>query len=192
VTVEGDRPIVLLAEDERHLADLFASWLSETYEVRVAYDGTEAVELYDDAVDVVLLDRKMPGNSGDEVLEEIRESGGDCGVAMVTAVDPDLDVSELPFDEYLLKPTDEDELRSLVETLRRRTRCEAELRRHYRLTAKLDLLEEHVPPEELAASEEYRRLQDDLDALDRALSETVDDLSSADVGAVLRSESLDP
>ncbi len=42
--------------------------------------------------------------SGDEVLDTIAERGIDPAVVMVTAVDPDFDIVEMPFDEYLTKP----------------------------------------------------------------------------------------
>jgi CheY-like chemotaxis protein len=41
--------------------------------VRTAYGGHEALEELSDDVDVILLDRRMPGLSGDEVLEEVRD-----------------------------------------------------------------------------------------------------------------------
>jgi DNA-binding response OmpR family regulator len=185
---DGGQPVVLVAEDERGLADLFASWLADDYEVRVAYDGESALERYDASVDVVLLDRKMPGSSGDEVLRRVREDDGDCGVAMVTAVDPDFDVVDMAFDEYVVKPVDRGELFDLVETLRRRTDLAADLRRHYRLAATLSALEAHKTAEELAESEAYARLEAELAAIDGTLSAAVDEMSSADVGAVLRSE----
>jgi DNA-binding response OmpR family regulator len=185
----GEEPVVLIAEDDRGLADLFESWLSGAYDVRVAYDGEAAIEAYDDAVDVVLLDRKMPGSSGDEVLDRVREGGADCGVAMVTAVDPDFDVVDMAFDEYVVKPVDEAELLDLVATLRRRTDLAADLRRHYRLASTLSVLETHRTEEELAESEEYARLEAELAALDGELGTAVDGMSSADVGALLRSES---
>jgi DNA-binding response OmpR family regulator len=185
----ADPPVVLVAEDERGLADLFEAWLSESYEVRVAYDGAEAIERYDSDVDVVLLDRHMPRNSGDEVLSHVREHDPDCGVAMVTAVEPDFDVVDLPFDEYVLKPVDRDELLSTVESLRRRRTYDRGLRRHYRLTETLTLLESHKDEATLAASDEYQSLVAELEALDRELSSTVEELTAEDVGAVLRAES---
>ncbi len=60
-----DRPSVLIAEDEPDLANLYTSRLEERYDVRTAYDGTEALEAIDGDIDVVLLDRRMPGLSGD-------------------------------------------------------------------------------------------------------------------------------
>ena len=86
---DDELPLVLVVEDEPDLADLYATWLKIDYSVRTAYGGEEAVEQLDDEIDVVLLDRRMPGLSGDEVLTKIRERGIDCYVSMVTAVEPD-------------------------------------------------------------------------------------------------------
>lgn len=111
------RKKVLIAEDEEELADLYGIWLSEEYEVVTAHDGQEAVEKYDEGVDVVLLDRRMPEMSGDEALEEIRDSPGDCMAAMVTAVEPKKDILSMEFEEYLRKPTSKEELLELTENL---------------------------------------------------------------------------
>lgn len=186
---DATEPVVLIAEDQRRLADLFTSVLTDDYEVRTAYDGETAIELHDPDVDVVLLDRNMPDTSGDEVLQHVCNAPGTCGVAMITAVEPALDIADMRFDEYIVKPIDIDELGSLVETLRQRTACDEVLQRHYRLTSKIALLEKHLHAAELAASEEYQHLQAELTEIDRTMSGTVDDLDSADVGAILRSDS---
>lgn len=184
----GDRPTVLIAEDERDLADLFAKWLEPTYEVYLAYDGDEAIERFDDGIDVVLLDRNMPTTSGDEVLRFIRARESECLVAMLTAIEPDVDIFELGFDEYIVKPVQDDELRSLVERLLRRRGFDDDLRRHYQITSKLAVLEEHVPASELSKRQEYQDLLDELELLDGALTKSTGTLDAADVGAILRGE----
>jgi two-component system response regulator AdeR len=184
---DADDPVVLVVEDERDLANSFASMLDDDYSVRVAYDARAAVDLYDETVDVALLDRRMPGTSGDEVLRHIRDEPGDCGVGMLTAVDPAPDIADMRFDEYVVKPASRDELLSLVETLLQRTTCDEALRRHYRLTNKIALLEEYLEPAELSASEEYQRLKTELADVDRTASEAVAELDSEDIGAVLQS-----
>ena len=94
---ESDRPVVLIVEDEPDVAETYKLWLRNDYEVRMAHDGDEGLELLDDSVDVVLLDRMMPGLSGDEVLERIRERDLGCRVSMVTAVEPDFDILEMGY-----------------------------------------------------------------------------------------------
>jgi DNA-binding response OmpR family regulator len=186
MTDDGGPATVLIAEDEADLAEAYEVWLSRAYDVRVANDGESAVELFDEAVDAVLLDRRMPGLSGDEVLDEIRSRGSTVGVAMITAVDPSVEAVSMPFDEYVVKPVGRDGLTSVVETLLRRAEHDDAMRRHYRVASKIALLERHLSAWKLADSEEYDRLQAELDAIDRELSGGAD-LDAEDVGALLRS-----
>jgi DNA-binding response OmpR family regulator len=186
MTDDGRPATVLIAEDEADLAEAYGAWLSRAYDVRVANDGESAVELFDEAVDAVLLDRRMPGMSGDEVLDEIRSRGSTVGVAMITAVDPSVEAVSMPFDEYVVKPVGRDKLQSVVETLLRRAEHDDAMRRHYRVASKIALLERHLNAPRLADSEEYDRLQAELDAIDRELSGGAE-LDAEDVGALLRS-----
>ncbi len=107
---------VLLVDDEPNLVRLYAEWVKGSYDVRTATSGAEALELIDD-VEAALLDRRMPGMSGDELLDEIRDRGYDCPIAMVTAVDPDRDVVELPFDKYVTKPVEKADLLDALDGL---------------------------------------------------------------------------
>ena len=66
-----DEPTVLVVDDDRQLADLYAAWLRGEYDVRTAYGGEEAIEAMSGAVDVALVDRLMPRIPGDEVLKRI-------------------------------------------------------------------------------------------------------------------------
>jgi DNA-binding response OmpR family regulator len=110
-------PDVLMVDDERRVADAYALRLDDVADVSVAYGGEDALGMLDDdpAPDIILLDRHMPAMSGDEVLERIREQGIESRVIMVTAVDPGLDVLDLPFDDYLSKPVDRADLIAAVD-----------------------------------------------------------------------------
>ena len=177
---------VLLVEDERPLAELYASWLAEEYEVEVVHDGEAAIDAYDEDVDVALLDRRLPEASGDSVLEYIRDSGNPCRVAMVSAVTPDFDIYGMGFDDYLVKPVSRGELLDLIERLVRVSDYDEGLRRHFALSSKLALLQSHKIETELEESEEYAALRDEMDELDGELTETVGEMSVSDIGAVLR------
>ncbi|MWV64412.1 response regulator [Halorubrum sp. JWXQ-INN 858] len=168
-------PLVLVVEDEPDLADLYAAWLGDQYRVRTAYGGHEALEQLDDEIDAILLDRRMPGLSGDEVLVEVRDRGMDCRVAMVTAVEPDFDILEMGFDDYLVKPVTKEALRGTVEGLLRRGQYDTGVQELFALTSKKAILETEKSASELSDNDEYRELSERIavlrDDLDRSLSE---------------------
>jgi CheY-like chemotaxis protein len=112
-----ETPRVLMVDDEKTVADAYALRLQDVAEVSVVYEGRAALDaVSDDRVpDIVLLDRHMPKMSGDEVLERIRERELKTRVIMVTAIDPDLGVLDMPFDDYLSKPVDRADLLAAVD-----------------------------------------------------------------------------
>ena len=117
---DGGDVRVLVVDDEREVADAYALRLRDCCAVSTAYGGEAALEAVEEGpVDVVLLDRHMPGTSGDEVLATLAERGFEGKVVMVTAVDPDFDVLALPFDDYLCKPVDREDVRAVVDQQRR-------------------------------------------------------------------------
>lgn len=175
----SDKRTVLIAEDEVGLADLFAVWLSDSYEVETAYDGREAVKKLDESTDVLLLDRRMPHLSGDEVLERIRDESLDCRVVIVSAVTPDFDVIGMGFDEYLTKPVDRDELRDAVERMIDRADYDQLMQELNQLVSTRATLREQKSESELLASEEYRRLEERISELkaeaDASLADSPDE-----------------
>ena len=116
-STERTRPTVLVVDDDPGLADLYTAVLERTYTVRTAYDGQEAIDELSNEVDVVVLDRRMPKLTGDEVLARIREEKRDCQVILVSAVDPDSEPLAVDFDDYITKPVLSTELRERVERL---------------------------------------------------------------------------
>ena len=112
-----DEPRVLMVDDDQKVAGAYALRLEDVADVSVAYSGEEALDIIDEQQppDVVLLDRHMPGLSGDEVLEQLRERDLNTRVIMVTAIDPELGVLDLPFDDYLSKPVDREDLHAVVD-----------------------------------------------------------------------------
>lgn len=156
---------VLIVEDNQGLADLMAAWLRDEYPVEVAYNGEEALEIFDSTIDVVLLDRRMPGLSGDEVLERIREQEMGVRVVMVSAVTPDFDVIGMGFDDYMTKPVEEDEIRDVVTRMQTRKRYDETVEDLYRLIQTKAVLETEIAESELQTNDEYRRLVEQIDDL---------------------------
>lgn len=179
---ESDQPIVLVVEDEPDIAETYERWLQD-YDVRRAETADEALATVDDSVDVVLLDRMLPGRSGSEVLAEIRSRGIDCRVAMVTAVDPGLDVLEMGFDEYLTKPPGRDELRKTVGRLLHRATLDDDLQEYYSLVARRAALESELSENRLEENEEYVDLVDRIETHRASVEAAMGDMSS-DTGFV--------
>ncbi len=177
---------VLVVDDEPDVADAYAAQLDDEYIVSTAYSGREALDRLDASVDVVLLDRRMPGISGDEVLEHIRDRGLDCRVAMVTAVDPDFDIINMPFDDYVIKPVSRDDLFETIDRLLTCSEYEQRLRDFYALTAKHATLRANKPDPELAESEQFSALEERLEDLREGLDETVAGFDDEDFAAVFR------
>ncbi|AXG10667.1 response regulator [Haloplanus rubicundus] len=166
------QPTVLLVDDERDVVDVYAlAFTGGEYTVLKAYSGEEALEKVDDA-DIVLLDRRMPGLSGQDVLDEIRNRGLDVRVAMVTAVDPDFDIADMDFDTYLTKPVSDDELRATVDELLTLSEYDEQVRERFAVAEKLAVLEAEKTENELNASAEYAQLQARAAELDAKSSET--------------------
>ena len=169
----ADLPAVLVVEDEPDLADLYAAWLGGDYDVRTAYGGEQALEELDDGVDVILLDRRMPGLSGDEVLDEVRGRGIDARVAMVTAVEPDFDIIEMGFDDYLVKPVTRESLLETVEGLYTRSTYDSRVQELFAVSSKMGVLEAEKGRAALEESEEYESLERRAATLREELDEEV-------------------
>ena len=182
---DASAPVVLVVDDEPDVATSFEMGLPDHYEVRIANAGAEALEQLD-GVDVVLLDRMMPGMSGDEVLAEIRERGVDCRVAMVTAVDPDFEVVDMGFDAYVSKPPARDELRETIDRLLERRELDDDLQEYYSLVARRSALEAEYSQDQLDERDDYAELVDRIENHREHVDESLDDLDddAVFVGAV--------
>jgi CheY-like chemotaxis protein len=156
-------PSVLMVDDEKRVADAYALRLEDVADVTVAYGGEEALEAVDDGrpPDVVLLDRHMPGLSGDEVLDRLRERELRTRVIMVTAIDPDLGVLDMPFDDYLSKPVEREDLYAAVDQQCQVLAYEL-LGEYFRLESKRAVVAAELLSEETANNERLADIEDHL------------------------------
>jgi len=175
-----DRPVVLVIDDEIDLVQIMELWLDDAYEVRTATSGEEGLDALDDAVDVVLLDRRMPGVSGDDILAAIRERSYDFQVGLVTAIAPDFDLIDLDFDTYVTKPLDETSVIATVERLLARTNYDASVQERYTVAETLALLEQTKTKAERATSDRYRQLKEQLSKLDETVATEANELARED------------
>ncbi|MFH5797690.1 response regulator [Haladaptatus sp. CMAA 1911] len=184
---------ILVVDDEQPIADLFARWLEDEYDVRIAYSSAEALASLDDTLDVVLLDRDMPETSGDDVLETIRSRDIDCRVGMVTAVEPSFDVLALGYDTYVVKPvTEPSELHDVVKSLLRRSTYSTDVRRLLALSSKQATLQARIDRSELENHEEYQALISEIRSLKRSLSTTLDRMDDTELDMELTTNAVAP
>lgn len=169
-------PTVLVVDDEEELVDLYADFLSGEYEVCTATSGPTALETADKRIDVALLDRRMPEMSGDDLLRALRDQGFDYQVAMLTAVEPDADIIDLPFDDYRVKPVDENELLGLVEVLLGRADYDDQSQEFFTLASKKAALEVAGNDD----TEEYERLVERLEERREEMDTTLDQIGAED------------
>ncbi len=111
---------VLIIEDEPYLAAAIRDGLRlEAIAADIAGDGDTALELLDiNAYDIAIIDRDIPGPSGDDVAKSIIASASGVAILMLTAaarLDDKASGFEIGADDYLTKPFD---LRELVLRLR--------------------------------------------------------------------------
>lgn len=116
---------VLVVDDDHNIAELIRLYLEkEMYEVRIAYDGKTALNVfYEWTSDLVILDLMIPQMDGYEVCKQIRKTGS-IPIIMLTArgevIDKVLGL-ELGADDYIVKPFDPKELLARVKAVLRRT-----------------------------------------------------------------------
>ncbi len=116
---------VLIVEDEPHMAEAVRDGLRlEAIAADIAGDGDSALELLGaNDYDIAVLDRDIPGPSGDEVARSIVASGSGVPILMLTAADRLDDKAsgfELGADDYLTKPFELQELVLRLRALARR------------------------------------------------------------------------
>jgi two-component system response regulator AdeR len=117
--------LILIIEDEPEIAEIIGTYLSrEGFRVITAGDGTVGLAHHLRLrPDLVILDIKLPGRDGYEVLAAIRRRG-DTPVIMVTALAEDLDKLQalrIGADDYVVKPFNPLEIVARAKAVLRRT-----------------------------------------------------------------------
>ncbi|HOX07914.1 MAG TPA: response regulator [Planctomycetota bacterium] len=116
------RPTILLADDDKRIRMVYRLKLEEKgFNVLEAADGQEAWKrLEAGGISAAVLDMKMPGLHGLEILSRLADSGKDLPVVICTAydrLDDEFVVATYPRLRYLTKPVDGDQLASTLNNL---------------------------------------------------------------------------
>ncbi|KYG59588.1 response regulator [Planococcus maritimus] len=113
---------ILIVDDQQGIRLLLKEVFErEGYETWIAGSGREALELTEEECpDMVLMDMKMPGMDGIELLKQLKQRQHDCKVIMMTAYG-EMGVIEESMNwgvvRYFTKPFDVFELRDAVSEL---------------------------------------------------------------------------
>ncbi len=117
---------VLVVDDETAIRDLVGSYLrDEGFEVEEAVDGEEALDRFAQRVpDLIVLDLRLPGIGGLDVLREIRRTSAVYVIVLTARADEadKLIGLELGADDYVTKPFSPRELVARVRAVLRRSR----------------------------------------------------------------------
>lgn len=116
---------LLVVDDDPEIASMLCELLElEGFEVVVANNGVQALERFDNSIDLILLDILMPEMNGLSVLSQLRNKYT-VPVIFLTAKDNEFDKIiglELGADDYILKPFNDRELIARINALLRRKR----------------------------------------------------------------------
>jgi len=120
---------ILVVDDEKKIVDIVKAYLErERYNVFVAYDGEDALDMArKQQPDLLVLDLMLPGISGWDVCRILRKES-DIPIIMLTARDEVTDKIvglELGADDYVTKPFEPKELVSRVKSVLRRSQGSA-------------------------------------------------------------------
>ena len=119
----NNRITILVIEDDSDISNMIRDMLKHNgYGTKQAYSGTEALMVFDDKVDLVLLDLMLPGLKGELVLEEIRRNSNIPVIGLSAKSDTDSTINLLKSgaDDYIVKPFNNDELLARIEAQLRR------------------------------------------------------------------------
>ena len=180
MTDENQRRI-LIADDEVFIREGLADALREPgFDIHTAEDGDEARrQLEQQSFDVVLLDLRMPGASGMDLLDHLREHHPDSHPIILTAhgsVDTAVEAMKKGAFDFVTKPFDLDHIRLVVNRALDRTQL---LRENRELHDRLDQRAESDDP--------FRRIVRRSHAMQQA-TRTVKQVALSDVPVLLRGE----
>lgn len=123
--MDDSKPHLLIVDDEPHNRDLLRRLLRSGYEVSEAADVNEALAILggpeSESISLILCDHLMPGRTGCELAEIVRQEHAEKVFVLITGYDTDSEVIRVKAEgivaDVLTKPWRSKELRALVASL---------------------------------------------------------------------------
>ncbi|WP_027340655.1 response regulator [Halonatronum saccharophilum] len=118
---------ILIIDDEKNIRLTLKSCLADDYEIVTAVNGEDGLVKVEENgdIDLILLDMKLPGINGMEVLKRVRDLKEDIDVIMITgfgSIETAVEAMKLGAVDYLRKPFTPDEIKDIVESVLKRRR----------------------------------------------------------------------
>jgi DNA-binding NtrC family response regulator len=172
------RASILIVDDEKIVRDSLFHWFEEEgYNVDTAEDAEIALKKFTkDKYDLMLVDMKMPGMSGLDLLIKIKEIDTDCIIILITAfasVSSAIKALKEGAFDYVTKPVDPDELNHLVKKALEQKALKSE---NLQLKTKIDEL---IMPENLAGESKQMK----------KIFELINTVAATDTTVMIRGES---
>lgn len=137
-------PSVLIVEDDPIASSVLSDYLSDSFKLRSVSRGEDVIQYYSKDTDIVILDRKLEDTNGGRVAMRIKQKDPQALILVVSGVDPENDILDLPIDDYLKKPGNRAELRDRISDVLARQDFEVDERKYLALRSKkLALIEAH-------------------------------------------------
>jgi CheY-like chemotaxis protein len=172
-----DAPGILVVDDEDGLARLYQIWLQEgDHSADVTTDPTTIDYGTVEEVAVLVVDRSMPDTTGDELLRELTDAGFDGRTIVVSAIDVDTDIIDLPLDAYLQKPVSKPALNDAVSRVLAWEDYTPVLGAYARAVSKAAVIRAELSADRRQQSEAYRGLVGRIHRLHDDVRDTLEDL----------------
>lgn len=115
-----EKGVILVVDDEKEVTMSLKGFFSAIgYDMLTAFDGDEALKVIDSikSLDLILLDVRMPGVDGIQILKHLRKTNSKTKVIIITAYDKEVkaEVEKIGIDGFFAKPID---LSKLIDRIR--------------------------------------------------------------------------
>jgi len=116
--LSGKKKSVLIVDDEKIMRESLRDWLKDSYNVTTAETGEETIELIKNHdFDALILDVRLTGKSGIEILKEVKQIKPQINSIIMTAypsVELAVEAMKAGAAEYIVKPFSPDKLENLI------------------------------------------------------------------------------
>lgn len=161
---------ILIVDDSDGCRDLYSDWLADDHEIETAANGTIALDMIGTHIDLVLMDRSMPGPNGLEVAAEMRDDGYENTIIIVSSQERDFTITFSPVDGYHRKPVDQWKMQETAARVSTQQAYETALEEYFTASAALAAVET-----ERGDSKEYAELTDRVEEKRKEVDELLDE-----------------